>query len=62
MRVSGIEQAAQTLEIAQAQNELKSLMELQGELIVKLIESSKIPGPTDRTTDSEMGKKFDFHI
>lgn len=53
--VSGVSQAVLISE------QLKNLVELQGELIVELINSSKVPGPSDISTAPGMGVRLDIH-
>lgn len=42
--------------------QLKRLLELQGELVVKLIESSGVPGPSDTSVVPGMGAGIDVHV
>lgn len=41
--------------------QLKNLMELQGELVVDLIDSSRVPGPDDLSNGNGLGGRLDIH-
>ena len=41
--------------------QIKNLMELQGEMVVKLIQSSNVPGPSDLLETPGMGGRLDIH-
>ena len=62
MDVTGIGQSGLCIETASAQDDIKKLLELQGELIGELLESARIPGPADRSNVSGMGNLIDIHI
>jgi len=62
MEIAGIGQASDAANAVAVLMEVKKLMELQGELIVKLIESAKVPGPSDRTSVPGLGGRIDFHV
>lgn len=42
--------------------QLKDLMELQGELVVDLINSSRVPGPVDLSNGNGTGGRLDIHV
>jgi hypothetical protein len=62
MELSGIEAAASAInrEIIIAR-QVRDLIELQGEMVVKLINSSKVPGPSDFSDTPELGGRLDIH-
>ncbi len=62
MEVSGIEQAGITGYQVAVVQEMRELLQLQGELVVKLIGSSKVPGPSDIMRLPGLGESVDFHI
>lgn len=62
MTITGIEAATQGIEKAVLiTSQHKKMMELQGEMIVELINSSKVPGPSDLLEIPGMGGRLDIH-
>lgn len=43
-------------------SEVKNFLELQGQLIVELIDSARVPGPSDTSSVPGMGIRIDLHI
>jgi len=62
MEISGIGQSPDIDSSAGAASDVKKLMELQGQMILKLIESARVPGPQDQATVSGLGTRIDLHI
>jgi hypothetical protein len=61
METAAIGQAGETDRTAMV-SEVKKLLELQGELIVELIDSARVPGPSDTSSVMGMGSRIDIHI
>lgn len=62
MEISGIGQSPDIDSSAGAVSDVKKLLELQGQMILKLIESAQVPGPQDQATVSGLGTRIDLHI
>ncbi len=62
MELTGIEQGASLERTIAVINQFKKLMQLQGELVVQLIDSAKVPGPQDTSKIRGLGARVDLHI
>jgi len=62
METAAIGQVGETDRTAMVASEAKKLLELQGELIVELIDSARVPGPSDTSSVPGMGIRIDLHI
>ena len=62
MAIAGISQGSEADQTANIASEVKKLLQLQGELVVKLIESAQVPGPGDRSSVPGLGIRLDVHI
>jgi hypothetical protein len=62
MAIAGIGQGADANPAANVATEVKKLLELQGQLVVKLIESAQVPGPQDQSSIPGLGMRIDLHI
>ena len=62
MALEGIEAASTAVtQAALVTKQVKNLIELQGEMVVKLIQSSNVPGPSDLLETPGMGGRLDIH-
>jgi len=62
METAAIGQMGEVDRTALVAREVRKLLELQGELIVELIESARVPGPSDTSSVQGMGSRIDIHI
>jgi hypothetical protein len=61
MQIAGTGSGMEIVRLVQTTQEIKKLLELQGEMVVKLIESSRVPGPGDMSVASGLGTVIDIH-
>ena len=62
MEIAGIEQSAESSETAHLFKKAKNLLELQGEMVVQLLESAKVPSPADISVIRGLGARIDIHV
>ena len=62
MELAGIGQTAESTQVVYLYRQLKSLLELQGELVVQLLASAKVPGPADKSESYGLGSRIDIHV
>ena len=62
METSGVGQTGETDATALIVRQMRKLLELQGELVVNLIDSAKVPGPQDTSKAHGLGGRVDFHV
>ena len=62
MELAGIGLTAESTQVVHLYRQLKSLMELQGELVVQLLASAKVPGPADKSVSYGLGTRIDIHV
>ncbi len=62
MEIVGMGQGSEVEQTGNIASEVKNLLQLQGELVVKLIESAQVPAPGDRSTVPGLGIRLDVHI
>ena len=61
MELAGIGQTAESTQVVHIYQQLKSLLELQGDLVVQLLASAKVPGPADKSISYGLGTRIDIH-
>jgi len=62
VEIGGLGQATEMLRSMAVLNEYRKLLQLQAELVVKLIESARVPGPSDALNLPGLGARIDVHI
>jgi len=62
MELAGIEKSAELSQVVNLYRQLRSLLELQGELVVQLLKSAKVPGPADKSVSYGLGSRIDIHV
>jgi len=62
MQIAGIEQSSEQTYNNAVVRELRKLLELQGDLMVELIDSARVPGPSDGTSVPGKGFHVDIHV
>jgi hypothetical protein len=62
MEIVGIGQGSGAEQTGNIATEVKKLLQLQGELVVKLIESAQVPNPGDKSSVPGLGTRLDVHI
>jgi len=62
MGLDGIGQSGESTQTGNIFQQVKNLLELQGELIVELLESAKVPGPADTSVSRSLGTRIDIHV
>lgn len=62
METMGIPQSTQLIQTVSVLSEHKKLMELQKEMVVKLIESASVPPPSNNIRHHGLGNRIDILI
>lgn len=62
MEIIGAAQAAEVIYSIAVLNEYRKLLQLQGELVVELIESARVPAPSDGFGGYGLGATIDIRV